>query len=344
MTVRWALIGAGRHPQLRIAPAFALSPSSELVGVWSQTHANAQALAQRHGVPRAYATLAELWQDPAVDAVFIATPNRLHADHTLAAAAAGKHVLVEKPMATAAAAARAMVAACAAAGVRLGVAFHLRHHPAHQAARRLIRSGEIGDIVYAGGQYGLFAFTPPAIPNSAWKSDPALMGDAGSLMGMGVHVIDILVDLLGRRVVEVTALMEETSPARPLEMLTVATLRFDGGALATLVSSARFPYSRNDLVLYGTRGRIVCAETVNMPPTGHLEITTPEPPAGAGHTTRTFHYAPWDNFANELEAFSRAVESGADFAPSGAEGVHSVEVSDAIIAAARSGRTVRLAA
>jgi 1,5-anhydro-D-fructose reductase (1,5-anhydro-D-mannitol-forming) len=344
MTVKWALIGAGRHPQLRIAPAFAHVPNGELMGVWSQTPQRAQELAQAHGLPRVYPTLADLWADRDVDAVLIATPNRLHAEHSLAAIAAGKHVLVEKPMATAAADAHAMHAAARAAGVVLGVAFHLRHHPAHHEARALLRSGAIGDVVYATGQYGLFSFTPPAIPNSAWKSDPAMMGDAGSLMGMGVHVIDLLVDLLGQRVVEVAALCEATGPDRPLEMLTVATLRFAGGALATLTSSARFPYSRNDVVLYGTRGRIVCAETVNMPPTGSLEVTTPTPEhgphLGAGHSTRTVVYAPWDNFANELTAFGRAVLGEAPFHPSGAEAAHSVEVSDAIIAAARSGRTV----
>jgi 1,5-anhydro-D-fructose reductase (1,5-anhydro-D-mannitol-forming) len=340
MTIRWALIGAGRHPLLRIAPAFRHVGSGELVGVWSNTRDKAQSLAQAYAIPRIYDSIADALADPAIDAVFISTPNSLHASHTIAAAQAGKHVLVEKPMATNAADARAMVDACATAGVKLGVAFHLRHHPAHIAARQLIADGVIGSIVHATGQYGLFSFTPPAIPNSPWKADPAMMGGGGSLMGMGVHVLDILTHLIGARVVEVTALTDGQTDAKPLDMLAVALLRFASGAIATMTSSARFPYSRNDLVLYGNQGRIVCAETVNMPPTGTLEVTTQY--ATDGSATQSYTFPAWDSFANELEAFSRAALDGSPFHADGWDGLHSVEISDAILAAQRSGRTVTI--
>ena len=340
MTVKWALIGAGRHPILNIAPAFKAVSGGNLHGVWSHTRANAQALARTQQIPQVYDTISDLLADPDVEAVFISTPNSLHAEHMIAAARAGKHVLVEKPMAVSSAEARTMVQACVDNGVILGVAFHLRHHPAHQQARQMIADGALGDIVFATGQFVLHSFTPPAIPSSAWKSDPVMMGGGGALMGMGVHVIDILTYLIGERVVEVSAMTDGQTEEQPLDFFTVALLRYEGGATATMTCSGRFPFSRNDLVLYGSQGRIVCTDTVNMPGLGDLEVTTPYETSGT--EVRTFRYPAWDNFANELEAFSLAVRGEGEFHASGKEAVHSVEVSDAILAARRTGRTVSI--
>src|SRR5215204_4711152 len=116
MTVGWAFVGAGRHPELWTGPALAAAANARTVGVWSRDAARAGAFAARHGIPRVYATLEEALADPAVDSVYISTPNSLHAAHAVAAARAGKHVLVEKPMATTVADATAMVRAADAAG------------------------------------------------------------------------------------------------------------------------------------------------------------------------------------------------------------------------------------
>jgi len=100
MTLGWAIITTGLHADAKIAPAMQATPEAELVAVYSRDQGRAEAFAQKHGARAAYSDLDALLRDTRVEAVFIASPNALHAAQTLAAARAGKHVLVEKPMAT----------------------------------------------------------------------------------------------------------------------------------------------------------------------------------------------------------------------------------------------------
>src|SRR6266516_2815762 len=130
--IGWGLVGAGRHAGNRAAPAIAAAPNARLVGVVGRELAAAEAFAERFGA-RAYPSLA----DPAIRAVYLVTPNDLHAPQTLGAAAAGRHVLCEKPLALSPGECRAMIEACRAAGVKLGVGFHLRQHDAHRTVREL---------------------------------------------------------------------------------------------------------------------------------------------------------------------------------------------------------------
>src|SRR5690242_18039451 len=120
MTVRWAFVGAGRHAELWMIPAMAAASNATLVGVWGQHADKALGFRQRYSIPTAYASLDELLTDKDVDAVYVSTPNYLHAQHSVAALRAGKHVLCEKPMATSVAEAREMTQAAEAAGRQLG--------------------------------------------------------------------------------------------------------------------------------------------------------------------------------------------------------------------------------
>lgn len=185
--LRWAFIGAGRHPRLWIAPGMAQATNAEAVGVWNRTRAQAEALAAERGMPRVYDTLQDLLADSTVDAVVIATPNNLHATHTLAALRAGKHVLVEKPMAVEVPDALEMIRVARAAGRALGVGFHLRHHALIAEARRRITNGEIGAIHYAAANFNLTSSAPPRanIPHGAWKQDAEQMGGGGGPDGHG---------------------------------------------------------------------------------------------------------------------------------------------------------------
>jgi 1,5-anhydro-D-fructose reductase (1,5-anhydro-D-mannitol-forming) len=126
--VRWGIIGLGRIADTEIAPAITASPRGELRGVVSRDQGRAEAFAGRHGAARALTSFGELLADPGVDAVYIATPNALHADEVVAAAAAGKHVMCDKPLALAVADARRAVAACEEAAVQLGITFQTRFH------------------------------------------------------------------------------------------------------------------------------------------------------------------------------------------------------------------------
>ena len=141
MSLGWALISTGLHVDHTIAPAITATPDAELVATCSRDQARAEACAQKHGAQAAYSDLGALLRDSRVDAVFIASPNALHARHALQAAHAGKHVFSEKPMTTTLEDAVAMVRTCRDRGVKLGVGYHLRQHPGLRQARRLIGEG-----------------------------------------------------------------------------------------------------------------------------------------------------------------------------------------------------------
>jgi 1,5-anhydro-D-fructose reductase (1,5-anhydro-D-mannitol-forming) len=340
VTVRWAYLGAGRHPELWVAPALAAAANAQAAGVWSRRKENAAAFAARHGIPRVYGSLDEALADAAVDAVYIATPNNLHAAHAIAAARAGKHILVEKPMATSVADALEMVGAADAAGVRLGVGFHLRHHAVHEEARRRIERGEIGDLVYATAQFNLVSAPPPRvdIPHAAWKRDPTQIGGAAALPGLGVHVLDLLRFLSGQEVVGVSAVAAGRTVEQPLESFGQVMLELDGGLQAHVAYGGRFPLSQNSVTIYGSRGRLIAEDTIDVATRGRLRLSVPE-----GHTGRRDEgWQPElvDHYQRQIEAFGHAVEDAAPFGAGGVDGLRAVELATAVIEEYDSGERI----
>ena len=146
MSLGWGIIGIGSHADLKVAPAMKLTEEARLVAVHSRDQGRADAFAESHEADAAYSDLDSLLSDSRIDAVFIASPNFLHAPQTIRAAAAGKHVLAEKPMANTVTDSAAMVSACRDHRVKLGMGFELRFHPAHLWARQVIDGGAIGRI------------------------------------------------------------------------------------------------------------------------------------------------------------------------------------------------------
>ena len=138
MSIGWAIISAGDFAESRGAPAINQAQGAELVAVTSRDRGRGEAFAQRHGAETAYTSVEDVLNDSRVDAVYITSPNHLHSLHTAMAANAGKHVLVEKPMSLAVPEGVEMMRVCRQRGVKLGVGFHLRHHPGHIEARRLV--------------------------------------------------------------------------------------------------------------------------------------------------------------------------------------------------------------
>ena len=166
-------------------------PRGELVAAANWRRPSLEALAARHGIPRITTEWEQLAADPGIDAVVVATPNALHAPQTIACLEAGKHVLVEKPMARTLAEAEAMNEAADRSGARLMVAHCWRFHDDVRALRERIASGELGEVVKTRG-YGVHAGWGPA----GWFVDRELAG-GGALVDMGVHAIDTARFLLG---------------------------------------------------------------------------------------------------------------------------------------------------
>ena len=167
--MRWGIIGLGRIADTEIAPAITTSPHGELRGVVSRDQGRADAFAGRHGAARALTSFDELLADPEVDAVYIATPNALHAGQVVVAAAAGKHVMCDKPLALSVADAQRAVAACEEAAVQLGITFQTRFHDHFGRFREVIQDGSLGEIRVVQVE-----MSPGRTLLKGWRTDPAL--------------------------------------------------------------------------------------------------------------------------------------------------------------------------
>lgn len=341
MTLGWGIVSTGRHADHKIAPAINAAPHARLAAVYSRDQARADAFAERHGAMAAYDSLEAMLQDARVEAVFIVSPNALHAAHAVQAAQAGKHVLTEKPMATTIEDAIAMIQACQRHRVTLGVGFHLRYHPAHLDAYRALRDGTLGTIALVQGQWGFGVRgqvrPPPRPPLQQWWEDPALIGGASTMMGTGVHVVDLFRFLLQQEVVEVTALADGQTPSQPLEQLLTLSMRFENGPLATICCGRRLPDSQNDVVIYGSHGRLAGRGTLWEAREGALEISSE-----STNRSAAFAHDFLANYIDEIEDFYHAVVGQREPAATGLDGLRAVEVTLAMITAARERRTAKV--
>jgi 1,5-anhydro-D-fructose reductase (1,5-anhydro-D-mannitol-forming) len=291
-----------------------MAEGTQLVAVCSRDRARADAFAAKHGALVAYTSLEDLVADARVDAVFIASPNFLHAPYTTIAARAGKHVLVEKPMAVSVEEAMAMVQTCQAHGVKLGVGFHLRHHPGHHEARRLVREGILGTLTLVQAQWGLGVrgqaeISPERLmelrsgERSAWWGTPDRVGSAFAMLANGVHCVDLLHFLLGQHVVEVAALTDGQSRNHPLERLVTMCLRFEGGTIGTICCRFKISYSKNNATLYGSHGRIVLGHSLWTALQGSLEVVS-----DTVNTTVAYPPDPLALYTRQVEAFNQAIQ------------------------------------
>jgi 1,5-anhydro-D-fructose reductase (1,5-anhydro-D-mannitol-forming) len=342
MTLGWGIVSTGRHPDQKIVPAMKLAEGNRVVGIYSRDKGRAEAFAQKHGFSAAYDSLGELLKNPEIQAIFVASPNSLHALHTKMAAEAGKHVLVEKPMAVSPSEALDMVQTCRQNGVKLGVGFHLRHHPGHRRARQFIRDGILGSISLAQAQFffpdkrGVMDL-PRRTGPSQWWDDPAMTGGAYSIMGMGVHALDLLQFLLGQAITEVAAITDGQTAQKPLEQIAVIALRFTHGSMGTVCCGRRVPDTKNDAVVYGTGGRIWLQDTLWESLQGKLEIIS-----DSVNREESYGGNLLSLYKLEIEAFSRAVQEDEEFEASGMDGLRAVQVASAIIESASTGRTVKI--
>jgi 1,5-anhydro-D-fructose reductase (1,5-anhydro-D-mannitol-forming) len=331
------------HPENKIAPAINAAINAELVAVYSRDQGRADAFAARHGARVAYSSPADLLADSRVDGVFIASPNSLHAGQAIQAAEAGKHVLCEKPMTTTLEDAVSMVRVCRDRGVKLGVGFELRHNPGHILARDLVTHGVLGRITLAQGQWGFGTrgqeVFPPREGLRLWWDDPEAIGGASTMMGTGVHVMDLLRFVLGQEIVEVASITDGQTAERPLEQIAALSLRMSSGTLGTLVCGRLLPDTRNDLAVYGISGRFTSRETIWEAQKGDIEVVS-----DTVNRTESYPENYLGNFVAQTEDFQRAVAEDREPAASGIDGLRAVETTLAAIASARTGRTVKIEA
>ncbi|MEH3118988.1 MAG: Gfo/Idh/MocA family oxidoreductase [Methylorubrum populi] len=272
-SVGWGIVGYGWVARDYMAPAIRAA-GHRLVAV-ADPGAASRAAAEVEGA-RAHADLAGLIADPAVEAVYVATPNHLHRGAVEALCAAGKAVLCEKPMAASLADAEAMAAAVRRANAFYGTAFDQRHHPGHRAMRTLVHEGRIGTVTAVRIVYACWldrAWTSFRGQDN-WRIDPVQAG-GGALMDLAPHGIDLVDFLLGEPIAEIAAMTQARAQDYAVDDGALLIGRTASGALAQLNVAYNCPDAlpRRRLEVVGTRGLITATDTMGQTAGGTVTVT-----------------------------------------------------------------------
>ena len=251
--VKWGLIGCGDIASKSVAPAIRNAENSILVTVNRSDFSKVESFARESGAKKWTAEWQELVKDEEINSVYVATPVYLHADQTIAAAEAGKHVLCEKPMALNQADCSRMIDACKVNGVKLGVAYYRHLFPAVNRIKEIIESDEIGKVVHIQANNFKNFNLPPGAPRY-WFLQKELSG-GGPMMDMGCHRIEIFTNIAGP-VQEITGFLDNIVYKREVEDTATAHFLFESGATAVLVSSHGMFEPQDTLDIFGSKGSI----------------------------------------------------------------------------------------
>jgi predicted dehydrogenase len=323
--VKLAAIGTGRWAS-ELADAVSKTGTSEVVSGWARRPEGREAFAAKHG-SRAAESLDELLADPEVEGVIITTSHQSHREMIEQAAAAGKHVFVDKPFTNTVEDGLAAIAAARDAGVLLQVGHQRRRTPAKRRIKAMLEAGELGDVETV--------VTNQSIPNgfkmpeTAWRWDPE-QSPLGSMTSLGVHKIDTINYLVG----PVRSVFAFTRPgrAKPIDEATVLALELDSGALATLTTSFFTPVV-NDTTVFGTDAAAWSTEGG-----AKLRIQGRDDPA-PGEVALD----PIDPLVDQMSAFAAAIRGQSSVEVDGEAGLAVIAVMEAAVESAASGRAVDVA-
>jgi len=300
-TLRWGILSTADIARKKVIPGIRRADNCRVVAIASRDPDRARGVADELEIPIAYGSYEALLADPDVDAVYIPLPNHLHAEWTIAAAKAGKHVLCEKPIALSSADAERMVEACDAAGVRLMEAFMYRLHPSWVAVRELVESGRIGRLLAVRSWFSFFNDDPENIRNIRAYG-------GGALLDVGCYCVNLSRMLFRGEPNEVKAAITQ-DPASGIDIVTTAILEFDAG-VATFGCSIRAEPDQH-VDIYGTDGRISVGIPFNIPPDRptHVFVTAGgDPPVAPA--VETLSFGPADPYAVQAQRFADAILDG----------------------------------
>ena len=316
--LRWGILGVAHHNR-RVLPAFAKSPVAELRAIASRSLERAQAAAVAAGIATAYGSYEALLDDPDIDAVYIPLPNTLHGEWTMKAAARGKHVLCEKPLAPTAGEAQKVVDGCRAAGICLQDGFAWPHHPRTARLRQLLDGGRLGEVRRVTAAF-TFAMQPLDPANIRLR--PELGG--GSLLDLGCYPVYAIRWAFGAEPVRVYATARYQYGV-DVEMS--GTLWFADGRVGTFDCGFTLP-SRQWLEISGTEGVLSVPEMWSPPGRARYFVQS------NGHPVEDAVEGE-DQILHMIEHFSRAALDGKAVSPAPEEAVRTLRVLDVLAASAR---------
>jgi predicted dehydrogenase len=325
-----AVCGLGRLSENQIAPALMKTNNCRLAGIVTGTPSKAAAWKAKYGIPDgsvySYDTIHRMADNPDIDFVYVVTPNALHAQHTIAAAQAGKHVFCEKPLEISVERCQAMIDACRVAGRLLGTAYRCQYDPHHLECIRLVREEVFGKPTIVQAGFAIDVGDP-----TQWRLKRELAG-GGALMDVGIYALQATRYLTGEEPVLVSAIETKTDPVKFAQVdETIAwTTKFPSGVVAycsTSYKAGRIQYLR------------VNAER------GWFELD----PAffydgnhGRRSDGKEIRFPEIDLFAAEMDDFARCILENRPTKVPGEEGLRDVRIMQAIYESARTGRAVAL--
>ena len=346
MPLGFGIIGCGMISNFH-ARAIADTPGAKLVACYDKVPAAADRLASQTGC-RAYHELPALLDDERVHVVTIGTPSGAHLEPAVAAAQAGKHVIVEKPLEITLQRCDRIIAACDEAGVVLSTIFPSRFHESAQLIKKAMDRGRFGRLTI-GDAYVKWYRTQQYYDSGAWRGTWQLDG-GGALMNQAIHSVDLLAWLMGP-VVEITAQTATLAHERiEVEDVAMATLRFENGALGVIeATTAAYPGALKRVEIHGSAGSAILQEEDIT--TWEFAKPTPQDAkilermrgrtktgGGAADPAAIGHHGHAAQFRDVVKAIQRGGKPLID----GPEGRRSVEIILAIYKAAETGRAIRL--
>ncbi|MFD0712912.1 Gfo/Idh/MocA family protein [Paenibacillus sp. GCM10027626] len=312
--IRFAVLGCGVISKFHIE-GITRAAEAELVAVCDADERRAHETAARHGV-KAYTSYEEMLQRPDIDAVCICTPSGMHAGQTVLAAAAGKHVVCEKPMALRLEDIDTMIAACERAGVYLATIFPRRMSPAARYVKALLEEGRLGKLSLCAGY--VKCYRDQAYYDSAgWRGTWAMDG-GGAMMNQGIHTIDLLQWLAGP-VERLYAYASHVLRTIEVEDTAVAALCYRSGALGSIEATTT-AYNQPDhrIVIHGDKGTVILTgdEITTLDLLGEQVEIPAFPP---------FQVLP-DGHAEQIRDMAQAILEGRPPCITGEDGRHSLEI------------------
>ena len=331
--VRWAVVGRGNLTVGELIPGFIDSQHSRMTAFVSGSPDKQKDLGARYGVSKFYnyQNFDQIAHDPEIDCVYIVLPVALHAEYTIRALKAGKHVLCEKPMASTSAECEAMIAAAKAANRQLGVAYRIHFEPTNVRAKQLIDSGEIGDIRYISCDHGFNANLdwPPHV----WRLQKALAG-GGSMFDIGIYGLNTSLMMLNEQMpVELSAVYSyprDDKRFQEVEGGLEYRLRMPSGISVQGSSSYCWsPYLSQQRYM-GAKGSIFMKPATTYDANSiSVEGNGPPHEVGAGH--------PLTQFQNQIDAFSLAAKANTPHRTPGEMGLRDIRLIEAMYKSADNG-------
>ncbi len=324
-----ALVGLGNYAKNHLLPGILEAPNCRLAGIVTGTPAKAEEWKAKHNLPDNciynYENFDEIANNPDIDVVYVVLPNSMHAEYTIRAAQAGKHIICEKPMSVSVKEAEAMIAAANTAGVTLSIGYRMHFEPHTQEVMRMTRDKTHGEIIFVNANFGFRAGNP-----NQWRLKKALAG-GGAMMDVGIYCIQGTRYATGLEPIAVRGQEFKNDPVKFAEVDETISwqMEFPNGIAANCTTS--YGYRIEELHIGAEKG------WTNLSPAfsyGPIIGKTHKGPMNIAHTNHQ---------ALQMEAMARSIIEGTPHSATGEEGLRDMKIIEAIYKSiAKGGKRIKL--